>query len=173
MIQSTILTPEEDDLSGLAGWMYADLLIGLMVIFLATITFVPNINLLGLSGNSNTGKPYFYTYARVLEDKPLSILVEDSQIPRLENLISDFKAKNGIGADAKIAYVQIVGSYRADLENREVGVSRALALSQQIEQRYKGIFEAASTTFNTTTTLPSNQAVIRILFSDIVSVGKG
>ena len=37
MIQSTLVAPEEDDLTGSAGWMYADLLIALMVIFLATI----------------------------------------------------------------------------------------------------------------------------------------
>ena len=36
-------TPEEpEDASHLAGWMYADLLLALMVIFLATISFVPN-----------------------------------------------------------------------------------------------------------------------------------
>ena len=173
MIQSTIITPEEDDLSGQAGWMYADLLIGLMVVFLATITFVPNVNVLGFSGNSSTGKPFFYTYARVIEDKPLSILVDDRQIPNLENLIADFKTKNGIGRDAKIAYVQIVGAFKESLETREDGVARALALSEEIEQRYKGIFASASTTFNTTTSLPSNQAVIRILFAEIVSVGKG
>jgi len=39
----TRFTPEEPgDASHLAGWMYADLLLALMVIFLATISFVPN-----------------------------------------------------------------------------------------------------------------------------------
>jgi len=32
-----------EDLTGLAGWMYTDLLLALMVIFLATISFVPQI----------------------------------------------------------------------------------------------------------------------------------
>lgn len=32
---------EAEDATLLAGWMYADLLLGLMVIFLATISFVP------------------------------------------------------------------------------------------------------------------------------------
>jgi len=34
---------DADDLTGLAGWMYTDLLLALMVIFLATISFVPQI----------------------------------------------------------------------------------------------------------------------------------
>jgi len=34
---------DAEDLTGLAGWMYTDLLLALMVIFLATISFVPQI----------------------------------------------------------------------------------------------------------------------------------
>lgn len=170
MIQTATPEHEEDDLSGIAGWMYADLLIGLMVIFLATITFVPAVG--GLIGNTTTGKPYFYTYSRILENKPLSILVQDRKLPNLTQMISDFKAANNIQSDAKIAYVQIIGSYKENLETKEVAISRALELSQQIDQLYHDLFKTTSTTFNTTTTIPSNEAVIRILFAETVSVGK-
>ena len=47
MIQSAVLTTEEDDLTGLSGWMYTDLLLALVVVFLATITFVPNLDAIG------------------------------------------------------------------------------------------------------------------------------
>ena len=173
MIQSSIITPEEDDLSGSAGWMYADLLIGLMVVFLATITFLPATSLSTATGTTSTGKPYFYTYSRVLQDKPLSVLVVDNQLPDFPALLSEFKAKNKIAGDATIAYVQIVGAYREKLEAQQAGVSRALTLSQAIESNYHDLFATASTTFNTTTSIPSNQAVIRILFAEVVSVGKG
>jgi hypothetical protein len=172
MIQSVISSTDEDDLSGSAGWMYADLLIGLMVVFLATITFVPATNNLMGTGTKATGNQYFYTYSRVIQDKPLSILIEDNQLPDLVKLISDFKARNGIAQDATVAYVQIVGAYRSNLENQQSGVSRALALSQRIENEYHSLFSTASTTFNTTTSIPSNQAVVRLLFAEVVSVGK-
>lgn len=172
MIESTINTTEEDDLSGVSGWMYADLLIGLMVIFLATITFVPNATIFSKSGSLSTGTPYFYTYSRVVQDKPLSILIENGQLPNLTQVIKQFKSENGIAPDATIAYVQIVGSYKSRLEDQQDGVSRALALSQRLEREFHDLFASASTTFNTTTSIPSNQAVIRILFAEVVSVGK-
>ena len=173
MIQSTLITPEEDDLSGVSGWMYADLLIALMVIFLATITFVPQSTYFTQYGSKTTGNPYFYTYSRVVQDKPLSILVENNQLPDFTTLLSEFKAKNGIAKDATVAYVQIVGAYKSNLETQQDGVSRALVLSQKIEAIYHDLFATASTTFNTTTSIPPNQAVIRVLFAEVVSVGKG
>ena len=41
----------DDDMSDKAGWMYADLFLALMVIFLATISFVPEIK--AANENSN------------------------------------------------------------------------------------------------------------------------
>lgn len=173
MIQSDLQTDEDDDLSANAGWMYSDLLIGLMVVFLATITFLPSSNLSNNANSNTSQKNYFYTYAKVLQDKPLSILIVDNELPDFPQLLKEFKAKNSITNDATIAYVQIVGAYRENLETRQAAVSRALALSQKIENSYHDLFSAASTTFNTTTTIPSNQSVIRILFAETVSVGKG
>ena len=172
MIESTVITPEEDDLSAVSGWMYADLLIALMVVFLATITFVPQSAYFSQFGSKANGNPYFYTYSRVVQDKPLSILVENNQLPDLNALVAEFKSKNGIAKDATIAYVQIVGAYKTNLETQENGVSRALSLSQKIENTYHDLFATASTTFNTTTSIPPNQAVIRVLFAEVVSVGK-
>jgi hypothetical protein len=162
---------EEEDATAMAGWMYADLLIGLMVIFLATITFIPTIG--GMVGNATTGKPYFYTYSRTIEDKPLTVLIEGRKIPDLKQIISDFKVANQIASDARVAYVQIIGSYRENLETKETAITRALELSQQLQEMYGDIFKSNSTTFNTTTSIPTNQTVIRILFSEIVSVGEG
>ncbi len=169
MIKAEPRHREEEDATGLAGWMYADLLIGLMVIFLATITFIPTMD--GVVGNSTTGKPFFYTYSRTLEDKPLTILIEDRKIPNLEQVITEFKSANQLTPDARVAFVQIVGSYNEKLETKDAAIARALELSQQLERKYGKIFSSNSTTFTTTTSFPSNQTVIRILFSEIVSVG--
>ena len=42
----------DDDMSDKAGWLYADLFLALMVIFLATISFVPEIRQVGEDSNS-------------------------------------------------------------------------------------------------------------------------
>ncbi|CAB4625156.1 unannotated protein [freshwater metagenome] len=43
-MRKRVVHTEAEDASHLAGWMYADLLLALMVIFLATISFVPNLS---------------------------------------------------------------------------------------------------------------------------------
>ena len=170
MISASEVELEEDDLSGLAGWMYSDLLVGLMVIFLATITFVPQGGFFSQSGNVVEGTSV-YSYSKVVE-KPLSLLIEDEKIPDIVAIVNDFKAQNNLAPDATIVYVQIVGSYNENMENPEVAVSRALSLSQKLENAYPKLLENASTTFSRTTTIPSNQVVVRFVFAEQVTVGK-
>jgi hypothetical protein len=165
------LEEETEDISGLAGWMYSDLLVGLMVIFLATITFVPQGSLFSSGGNF-TNESTIYTYSKVV-DKPLTLLIDDEQIPNIPMIVDDFKIKNNLSTDATIVYLQIVGSYNDKMESPEQAVSRALSLSQKLEERYEILFKNASTTFSRTTTIPSNQVVIRMIFAEKVTVGNG
>ena len=56
---------ELEDVTHLAGWMYADLLLALMVIFLATISFVPKFNNVSINSEktlSTYTKLDLYTY---------------------------------------------------------------------------------------------------------------
>ncbi len=169
MIQSTVLNTEEDDLTGLSGWMYTDLLLGLVVIFLATITFVPNLNLLNREGVTSGDSVYSYTKTI---DKPLTLLIEEQQLPNIPALIEGFKSQQGIAATAEIVYVQVVGSYNERMENQSKAVERALALSQILDQAFPELFKNSATTFSTTSTIPSNQVVVRIIFAERVLVTK-
>jgi hypothetical protein len=167
---SQLITQEEDDVSGLAGWMYTDLLVGLMVIFLATITFVPEGNFFK-SGTTPGSENTVYSYSRVVKD-PLSLLIENEQLPDIPTIIKDFLKQNNLAPDANIVYVQIVGSYKENLETPEEAVSRALSLSQKLEKTYPELVKTASTTFSRTTSIPSNQVVLRFVFAEKVTVGK-
>jgi hypothetical protein len=167
---SQLITQEEDDVSGLAGWMYTDLLVGLMVIFLATITFVPEGNFFK-SGTTPGSENTVYSYSRVVKD-PLSLLIENEQLPDIPTIIKDFLKQNNLAPDANIVYVQIVGSYNENLETPEEAVSRALSLSQKLEKAYPELVKTASTTFSRTTSIPSNQVVLRFVFAEKVTVGK-
>lgn len=169
MIQSTVLKTEEDDLTGLSGWMYTDLLLGLVVIFLATITFVPNLNLLNREGVTSGDSVYSYTKTI---DKPLSLLIENTQIPDIPALVEGFKSQQGIAATAEIVYVQVVGAYNDRMEAQSKAVERALNLSQILDERFPELFKNAASTFSTTTTIPSNQVVVRIIFAERVLVTK-
>ena len=167
MIQSNVLEPEEDDLTGLSGWMYTDLLLGLVVIFLATITFVPNLNI--FSDEKLTSGDSVYSYTKTI-DKPLSLLIENNQIPDIPTLIENFKSEQGIASTAEIIYVQVVGSYNEKMEPQSKAVERALELSQKLDLVFENLFKNAATTFSTTTSIPANQVVVRIIFAERVLV---
>jgi hypothetical protein len=170
-VRESILTePDDDDLSGLAGWMYSDLLVGLMVIFLATITFVPQSTFF-VGGNNQSIQSSVYSYSKVV-DEPLTLLIENEQLPDMKVLITDFKAQKKLAPDATIVYVQIVGSYNEKLETSDQAVSRALSLSQKLEKAYPEIIQTASTTFSRTTSIPTNQVVLRFVFAEKITVGK-
>ena len=169
MIQSTVLKSEEDDLTGLSGWMYTDLLLGLVVIFLATITFVPNLSI--FSEDKIASGDSVYSYTKTIE-KPLSLLIENKQIPDIPALIENFKSEQGIASTAEIIYVQVVGSYNENMEPQSKAVERALELSQKLDIVFPNLFQNAATTFSTTTTIPSNQVVVRIIFAERVLVTK-
>jgi hypothetical protein len=169
MIQSTVLKTEEDDLTGLSGWMYTDLLLGLVVIFLATITFVPNLNLLNREGISSGDSVYSYT--RTI-DKPLTLLIEDQQLPDIPALIDGFKTQQGIASTAEIVYVQVVGAYNDRMEAQSNAVERALRLSQLLDEEFPELFKNSATTFSTTSSVPSNQVVVRIIFAERILVTK-
>ena len=170
MNSSQLIKPEEDDLSGLAGWMYTDLLVGLMVIFLATITFVPDGNFFKNS-SAESFQNTVYSYSRVVKD-PLSLLIENEQLPDIPTIIEDFLEQNGLAPNATVVYVQIVGSYNEKLETPDQAVSRALSLSQKLEKAYPEVIKTASTTFSRTTSIPTNQVVLRFVFAEKVTVGK-
>ena len=170
MNSSQLIAPEEDDLSGLAGWMYTDLLVGLMVIFLATITFVPEGNFFK-SGTTPGSENTVYSYSRVVKE-PLSLLIENEQLPDIPKIIKDFLEQKNLAPDSNVVYVQIVGSYNEKLETPEQAVSRALSLSQKLEKAYPELIKAASTTFSRTTSIPTNQVVLRFVFAEKVTVGQ-
>lgn len=167
MIKSTVLATEEDDLTGLSGWMYTDLLLALVVVFLATITFVPNLDSTGRSGIVSGDS--IFSYSKTI-DKPLNLLIEDQQIPDIPALIEGFKSQEGISPSAVVVYLQIVGSYNDRMELQSEAVARALSLSQILDQQFPELFQAAATTFSTTSTIPSNQVVVRIIFAERVLI---
>lgn len=170
MNSSQLIKPEEDDLSGLAGWMYTDLLVGLMVIFLATITFVPQGSFFkdwtGVASQNTV-----YSYSKVVEE-PLTLLIQNDELPDIPAIIEDFLKQKNLAPDSNIIYVQIVGSYNEKMESPEKAVARALALSQKLESAYPDLLKTASTTFSRTTSIPPNQVVLRLVFAEKVTVGK-
>jgi len=111
----------EEDATLLAGWMYADLLLGLMVIFLATISFVPIDNFVSKSLVKATYKQVDKAFNF---NRGLSLVYEKFDAKGLEQDIEAFKKREGLDNDAEIIFAQILGGYDPKTEDVHWSKSR-------------------------------------------------
>jgi hypothetical protein len=118
-------TEELEDVSGQAGWMYTDLLLGLMVIFLATITFVPQ-------NRAYLDTDVVQIYAREYPIK-LATSYTSFNIDAIKADLKSFTDQRQITGNVIITRAQIVGSYDPNSELIQDGINRALNFQRQID----------------------------------------
>ena len=154
-----------EDLTGLAGWVYTDLMLALMVIFLATISFVPQfVNSSKQKASEN------YSYSKVLSES-LNVIYENFNIGQIKSDITRFKVSNGIPQDADIVYSQFVGGYSSS-ESSATAIARALKFSQQLDSADKQLLRNSATTLSSSNVLKSNQVIARFTFAITSKINK-
>ena len=152
---------ESEDATLLAGWMYADLLLGLMVIFLATISFVPIDNFVSKSLVKATYKQVDKAFNF---NRGISLIYNKFDAVALEKDISAFKKREGLDNDAEIIFAQILGGYNAKTETVDDGRNRALLYSFNLSQEQSGLFRNTSVTAGADPTLKSDEIALRLTF---------
>jgi hypothetical protein len=152
---------EAEDATLLAGWMYADLLLGLMVIFLATISFVPIDNFVSKSLVKATYKQVDKAFNF---NRGLSLVYEKFDAKGLEQDIEAFKKREGLDNDAEIIFAQILGGYDPKTEDAQTGRNRALIYSFSLTQDANGLFSNASVTAGGESSLTKDQVALRLTF---------
>ena len=150
-----------EDATLLAGWMYADLLLGLMVIFLATISFVPIDNFVSKSLVKATYKQVDKAFNF---NRGLSLVYEKFDAKGLEQDIEAFKKREGLDNDAEIIFAQILGGYDPKTEDVQIGRNRALIYSFSLTQEANGLFNNASVTAGGESSLTKDQVALRLTF---------
>jgi len=121
IIRSSVREEIDDDLTPQAGWMYADLFLALMVIFLATISFVPQLSNNASKIRTATIQPKSaYNY-----DKGLSLVYEKFDLAQISEDIAKFEQDENLPAETDVIYVQIVGGYDSKIESPQKGTLRA------------------------------------------------
>ena len=150
-----------EDATLLAGWMYADLLLGLMVIFLATISFVPIDNFVSKSLVKATYKQVDKAFNF---NRGLSLVYEKFDAKGLEQDIEAFKKREGLDNDAEIIFAQILGGYDPKTEDAQIGRNRALIYSFSLTQDANGLFNNASVTAGGESSLTKDQVALRLTF---------
>jgi hypothetical protein len=152
---------QAEDATLLAGWMYADLLLGLMVIFLATISFVPIDNFVSKSLVKATYKQVDKAFNF---NRGLSLVYEKFDAKGLEQDIEAFKKREGLDNDAEIIFAQILGGYDPKTEDAQAGRNRALVYSFSLTQDANGLFNNASVTAGGESSLTKDQVALRLTF---------
>ena len=155
---------EEDfeDLTGLAGWMYTDLLLALMVVFLATISFIPSLEI-NASANTNKGKDS-YNYSKFL-DKKFEATYSFNEVEKLISDTNSFKQNNQMGQDIVIGSIQIIGGYNPNTEKSGEGIQRSLRFVTNIQEIDQVFLKYASTILDTSS--KQNSDSVKIIASFI------
>lgn len=155
---------EPEDLSGLAGWLFMELLLALTVVFLATISFVPQF--FGGTGSSinNPSDQPSYTFSKTFEEVFTITYPANPDVDVIKTDLRAFLETNSLPADALIASVQIVGGFNENTENPSDGIARALAFSDQIDQADPLLFAFASTTIGSSRNIQANAVTVSFSF---------
>ncbi len=150
---------EEEDVTLQAGWLFADSFLALMVIFLATISFVPALGG-GLTGTGNIGNIAGGNYV-----KGLNVAYEEFDAARIQKDIADFISAERLPTTSKALYAKIVGGFDRKTETEDDARFRALLFSLKVKNSQIGYFEDSKIDLGSSYLLKPNQIVLRITLS--------
>lgn len=164
-----------EDITGQAGWMFSDMLVALMVVFLATISFIPQFasdfgsgtgtGTNGTTGGSEVGNYIFTEHYQVV----FANVYSADSAAGLTDDVATFLKQNGIPTTAVIDSAQIVGGFDEKTETASDAIARATKFAGLIDARYPTLLEHASTIINSSTNLAANEVTVRLTFSSNVT----
>jgi hypothetical protein len=149
----------EEDATSQGGWLFADSFLALMVIFLATISFVPSLGG-GLTGTGNIGNIAGGNYV-----KGLNIAYEKFDAAQIQRDIDGFIAGEKLPKSSKVLFAKIVGGYNPKSEGDNEGKFRALLFSAEITKAQIAYFQDAKIDLGSSALLKPNQIVLRLTLS--------
>jgi len=146
-----------EDATSQGGWLFADSFLALMVIFLATISFVPALSnskspeeAVGSSGNY----------------KKAFVMVFDSYDPiKLQSEIASFIEVEELPASARVIYGEFLGGYDENTETLNDGNLRGLEYAVQVKREGIPAFKQATINAGATPSIKPNQVLVRLTLS--------
>lgn len=130
-----------------------------MVIFLATISFVPSLGG-GLTGTGNIGNIAGGNYV-----KGLNIAYQSFDAAKIQQDIDGFIAGEKLPRNSKVLFAKIVGGFNPNTESEDDGKYRALMFSAEISKAGIAYFENAKVDLGANKLLKPNQIVLRLTLS--------
>ena len=150
-----------EDVTDKAGWMYADLFLALMVIFLATISFVPDFR-----QSPNTGSSSADTgVASSTMNQGANQTYTTFDPKKLQSDIAAYRKENGLPTSSAVVYVQVIGGYDAATQGVNAGTLTAVNFSLKMKAALPDIFSTATFKIDTNPQLPANTVALRFVFA--------
>jgi hypothetical protein len=109
----------EDEATEQAGWLFADSFLALMIIFLATISFVPDIQNVDDAVNNYT--------------KALTLNYAEYSADNIELDISNFIKNEGLAASSEVVFARLIGG-APEIQNEDNGYLLALKFSLNVQK---------------------------------------
>ena len=136
--------------------MFADLLLALAVIFLATISFVPTQDAVSAEMQANAAAD-----PSVAVNKSSIPLAKFDQIT-IMLAMQKYAADNNLPEDYRVTGVTIVGGYSPATETPDRGTQTALRYATGIAELNLPYFKNTSTVLSSSSTIPSGQVVLNL-----------
>jgi hypothetical protein len=150
-----------EDVTDKAGWMYADLFLALMVIFLATISFVPELRTAPTTTSTVEGT----SVASSTMNKGAQIEYSVFSAEKLKADIEAYKKENGLAAGSEIVYVQVIGGYNPASERINNGTVSAVNFALKMKNALPEYFTQTAFKIATDPGLSSNSVSLRFVFA--------
>ena len=147
---------EEEDVTSQAGWLFADSFLALMVIFLATISFVPALTTGVVTGSGSVGKIAGSNYI-----KGLVLTYNKLDIEKIQQDIAAYITNETLSPTSEVIYARIVGGYKAS-EGVDAGNVRAIEVSVQLKKSGMSYFENTSIDLSASDKLGIDTFILRL-----------
>ena len=139
-----------------SGWVFADLLIALSVIFLATISFVP-----AGAGDESAVESKFSAISQV-RSQGFSKIYESVDVVQLNRDLTEFRRARGISDSAPLIHLQFVSA--AKDEDAGKGILLALEFSIAAKESETLVDSKLTTSLSTSEMLKRGQVLVRAVF---------
>lgn len=162
-------TDVQDDSINIAGWVFADLLLSLAIIFLVSISFsVPDRPGNNMSSDTKQSGQNEFKRADLGEQAPINLgfnfYYSRFDQEKLQSDLQRYFEKEDLDLATEVIYAQVVGGFDAQSEGSERGTLRALEFSIALKKANIEAFANANFDLTTSSQLDPNQVALRLSF---------
>jgi len=158
-----------EDVSEQAGWMYADLFLAMMALFLATISFVPQLT--KLPQNSAQTEQATVKVGKQF-DRGANQLYATFDASQIKADLTSFENKQSYPPNSTVLYAQVIGGYDAKKQTSSDGTVAAIGFSIKLKNSLPTIFGSTNFDASGDPSVPVGSVILRMTFIPPVTGAK-